>query len=132
MLKKYLPISFILFAFGLLLSHELVPHHHHEGSEIAAHEQQHGHDHGEGEHSHHLFDLLFSIMHRADVEEIVLTNHTIDKVLFNIDLPLSILAYSCTLEEYLKFPIQHIENDRILQEEKAFLRSLRFRGPPVV
>lgn len=62
-MKRNLIISCLLLAFGLLLGHELIPHHHHDVPVHAA--TSHDHD-GEGEHHHHLLDLFFSVLHHVD------------------------------------------------------------------
>ena len=67
-MKKKIAISILLSVFGLMLSHQIIPHHHHNKDEPIAHEHKHAHDHdGQSNHHHHnLLDVFFSMLHHVD------------------------------------------------------------------
>ena len=66
-MKKKIAISILLSVFGLMLSHQIIPHHHHNKDEPIAHEHKHAHDHdGQSNHHHNLLDVFFSMLHHVD------------------------------------------------------------------
>lgn len=127
MLKKILSISFVIIAFGLLLSHELIPHHHHGDSEVIAHE----HNHDGGEHSHHILELFFSLLHHSDFSNLVLISPTVNNKVVEsnfCEIDMQFLFYN---KAHLALQIKNKSQKFLFAFDKLFYPSLSFRGPPI-
>ena len=127
MIKKILCISFVLIAFGLLLSHELIPHHHHAVSDSS----NHGHEHDGEEHSHNILKCFFSLLHHSDFDNLVLINSSVNNELVKSKLSSLDLPFPCNnqigLVPVLNYTWQNIHIDF----NKNLFSSLTFRGPPI-
>ena len=131
MIKKQVAILFLFLALGFLLSHQLVPHHHHGISEIATNNHAHDHDQ-EGDHSHQLFDLFFSLFHHTNYNTPVVIVHNST---YNKFSKLVLSSFSQTYENYPRTDyaafVIHKEQHSFDQQTSILLRSFSFRGPPI-
>jgi len=127
-MKKILSISIFFIAFGLLLSHELIPHHHHEIGEF----NMHDHDHNGEEQSHNILKCFFSLLHHSDLDNLVLINSSVNNELVKSNLPSSILPFTNHLYQFEESLLKQADRFCFIPSERIFLESFSFRGPPLV
>ena len=134
MLKKYFSISLLFIAFSFLLSHQVVPHHHHDNEKLAKHYHEHGHshDHESEGHSHHFLDFFFSLLHHSGVDNHAVINHSVSNLLIKAKLLSFVLPDICLLIKDDDPLPEFWEHYQVSFPGQTFSKSLSLRGPPLV